>query len=66
MKNIFFMIVFATMNLFSMTSKEFIDILTVNAIIGNDKFKIAQKSFTGVSGERNEEKIKFFVKEHNV
>lgn len=66
MKNIFFMIIFATMNLFSMTSEEFIDIPTVNAIIGNDKFKIAQKSFTGVSGERNEEKIKFFVKEHNV
>ena len=45
---------------------EFITIDSVEATIGNDKFKAKLKAFTGVAGERNEEDVKYYRKEHKV
>ena len=44
----------------------FIQVPKGRTIIGNDFFSIKQKRFTGVSGEFNEQAIKYFAKEHLV
>lgn len=44
----------------------YIKIPKVITVIGNDNFKAVRNSFTGVAGEREENKIKYFRKEHNI
>lgn len=46
--------------------KTFIEIPETTVTIGNDKFNALRKSFTGVAGETEEAKIKYFRKEHKV
>lgn len=50
--------------LFSQDS--YVEIPRVITIIGNDKFKVVRNSFTGVAGEKEEKRIKYFRKEHDV
>lgn len=47
-------------------NESFIKIESAKTIIGNDYFKAKLKKFTGISGEENEEKIKYYRKEHTV
>lgn len=44
----------------------FIRVESTETVIGNDDFRAMQKSFTGVDGEVNEAKMKYYRKEHDV
>lgn len=67
MKKIFLYILFFFFYFYTFAQESiFINIEPTNAIIGNDKFKAKLKTFTGVAGEKNEEKVKYYRKEHTV
>lgn len=59
-----FVLLICKANIFSQDS--YITIPKVTAVIGNDKFKAVRNSFTGVAGETEENKIKYFRKEHTI
>lgn len=66
-KNITFITLFFFILLSACCKKnDFIKIDSVQTVIGNDKFMVKQKAFTGIAGEENEEIVKYFRKEHTV
>ena len=62
---ILFTIVFLNYLLFA-TDDTYFKIKAAKTTIGNDYFKGTQKKITGVSGEQNEIKIRYYRKEHTV
>lgn len=58
--------ILALSNIYCKKNSNFIDIESAPAIIGNDSFKITQREFTGVHGEKNKPGIKYLLKEHEI
>ena len=56
--------ILALSNIYCKKNSNFIDIESAPAIIGNDSFKITQREFTGVHGEKNKPGIKYLVNYH--
>jgi formylglycine-generating enzyme required for sulfatase activity len=63
-----FFLLFASLliNAISFSQSDFIQIKKASTVIGNDKFRAVRKSFTGVAGERENKKLKYYRKEHYV
>ncbi len=67
MKKKFSVFILVVLNTFLFAyDNSFIKIDSVKTVIGNDYFKAMQKAFTGVAGEVNEVKMKYYRKEHDV